>query len=81
MLSLFAVSNPQAIKMTFQKVTDFIWFLQSCMCYHDKSKEAESFSIIEGSPYTQHSIINALVYTQTLIHRATFYILQSKGLV
>ena len=30
--------------MAFQKVTDFIRFLQFCKCYHDKSKEAESFS-------------------------------------
>ena len=50
MLSLFAIRNPQAGKRALQKVTDFIWFLQSCTCYHIKSKETKSFSTIEGVP-------------------------------
>ena len=55
--------------------------LQSCMCYHGKSKEAESFNIVEGRPCIRYSVVIACVYTQTSIHRAAFYILHTKGLV
>ena len=83
-LSSFAVRNPQVVERALQKVTGFTRvlpkFLQSCTCYHGKSKEAESFNIVEGRPYIRYSIVIACVYTQTSIYRAPFYILHTKGL-
>ena len=75
-LSSFAVRTPQTVERALRKVTGFTRvlrrFLQSCTCYHGKSKEAESFSIVERRPYVRYSIVITCVYIQTSIHRAPF---------